>query len=193
MRAACQAGAVPKSTPETTESATVNSSTGTFSSITVSDGSMNCGISATTARITRNASPMPTAPPTSASTRLSVRSCRAISTRDAPSAVRTVTSRCRAVPRARSRLATLAQAMSSRKPTAASSSHSEFFVAGLRKLLRNGSTLGVQPRLESGNSAACRSATSFSRALACSTVTPGFSRPSAVRKRAPRSAATASG
>ena len=59
-------------------------------------------------------------------------------------------------------------------------SSSEFFVAGLRKLLRNGSTLGVQPRLESGNSAACRSATSFSRALACSTVTPGFSRPSAV-------------
>ena len=63
----------------------------------------------------------------------------------APSAERTASSRWRAVPRASRRLATLAQAISSRNPTAASSSHRPRVVFRLTKLLRNGSTLVLHP------------------------------------------------
>ena len=62
----------------------------------------------------------PRAPPTSASTRLSVRSCRRRRERPAPIAVRSAISRSRVEARASRRLATLAQAISSTKATAAS-------------------------------------------------------------------------
>ena len=132
---------------------------------------------ATTTRISPAARATPQAPPRAASTRLSTSSCRAISARDAPSAVRTVISRWRAVPRASSRLATLAQAISSTKPTAPSSSQRELVVPRLRKLLRNGSTLTVQPWFDAGYARAIRAAIAARLALACSTVTPSLSRP----------------
>ena len=59
------------------------------------------------------------APPASDSTRLSVTSCRARRDALAPIAARTVSSRCRATPRARKRFATLAHAISSTQPTPA--------------------------------------------------------------------------
>ena len=60
---------------------------------------------------------MPSAPPISESTTLSVSSCRTMRRRPAPSADRTASSRMRTVARASSRLATLAQQMRSTKPT----------------------------------------------------------------------------
>ena len=59
-------------------------------------------------------------PPATASTRLSVSSCRISRPRPAPSAVRTAISRRRAAPRATSSPATFAQAISSTNPTAPS-------------------------------------------------------------------------
>ena len=60
----------------------------------------------------------PTKPPMSASSTLSVSSCRAIRSRLAPTAARIAISFCRTAARAISRLATLAQAINSTKPTA---------------------------------------------------------------------------
>ena len=53
-----------------------------------------------------------------ASTRLSVNSCRVNRLRDAPRAARIANSPLRCAPRARSRLVTLTQAISSTRPTA---------------------------------------------------------------------------
>ena len=60
----------------------------------------------------------PSAPPTSASSRLSVSNCRTRRQRLAPSAVRTASSLCREEARTSRRFATLAHAMRSTKPTA---------------------------------------------------------------------------
>ena len=71
----------------------------------------------------------------------------------------------------------LAQAINSRKPTAASSSHNPCFVLRRTKLFLNGSTLVLHPsrcRPVRGSTAA---ATPARFALACSSVTPGRSRP----------------
>ena len=150
VRAACHAGARPKSTPESTQAVSVKSSTGTLSRTSTSDGRRPGGITARIARIAAAARPTPSAPPTSASSTLSVSNCRTMVRPDAPSARRIASSRWRAVPRARSRLATLAQAISSTNPTAPSIIQSVALVSAFRKLLRNGSTLALQPVLDFG-------------------------------------------
>ena len=121
-RAACQAGAQPASTPASAQTPSANNSTGTLRVISVSDGSVYSGIRATIASSWIDANSAPTTPPANASTRLSISSCRAMAPFVAPRAERMASSRCRALPRARRRLATLAQAISSRKHTAARSS-----------------------------------------------------------------------
>ena len=70
-------------------------------------------------RLAAAAKAMPSAPPASANKRLSVRSWRTMRDRRAPSAWRTASSRARAVERASSRLAMLAQAMRSTSATMA--------------------------------------------------------------------------
>ena len=87
----------------------------------------------------------PSVPPRSASNRLSVMSCANSRPRLAPIDARTASSRCRAVPRASSRLATFTQAISSTKPTTPSSSQSAVCVSRGRKLFLSGSTLALQP------------------------------------------------
>ena len=79
---------------------------------------------ATSARTPAYASSRPTAPPARLTSTLSVMSCWSRRSRVAPSAVRTAISFERVAARARSRLATLAQAMSSTNPTAPSSTSS---------------------------------------------------------------------
>ena len=59
----------------------------------------------------------PSAAPQMDSSKLSLRSWRTSRERPAPRAMRTANSRCRAAPRARSRFATLAQAISNTRPT----------------------------------------------------------------------------
>ena len=67
----------------------------------------------------------PSAPPAADSITLSTTSCRTIATRPAPSDVRIAISRRRAAPLARSRLATLKQAIDSSTPTAPNSTSSD--------------------------------------------------------------------
>ena len=78
------------------------------------------------------ARPQPSTVPPSASSTLSIRSCRTTRHRLAPSAARIAISRSRAVDRASSMLATLAQAISNSSATAAPSVNS---------VLRNGPTM----------------------------------------------------
>ena len=71
------------------------------------------------------------------------------------------------MPRASSRFATLAQAMSNTNPTAPSSSHSDDFVVSLRKLFLSGSTLELHPVLDFGNAFARLAEIASMFALAC--------------------------
>ena len=95
---------------------------------------------------------IPTNPPTAASTRLSVRICETIRRRLAPSAERTANSRVRDIVRARSRFATLAQHISSTKPTTASSKHrSQSHLRAYERLaqrLQSWDVTGVRLRVE---------------------------------------------
>ncbi len=90
------------------------------------------------------ASTRPIAPPTTASTRLSVRSWRTSRIWLPPRAVRTAISRSRAVARASSRLATLAQPIRSTKPTAPSRIRSAGRTSPTT-CSASGSTTGCQP------------------------------------------------
>ncbi len=150
MRAARHAGAQPNNTPASITVTTVNSSTGTLMRTSVSESNVYGGIEATIAFINTHAKPIPSTPPTDASARLSIRNCVNICRREAPTEARTATSLCRAAPRASSRFATLAQAISSTKPTAPSSSGKPFFVSGFRKSFLSGSTLTPQPLFDFG-------------------------------------------
>ncbi len=78
----------------------------------------SCGRFALISARPQAASGRPSAVPSSDSSSPSVKSCRAIRARLAPSAARSAISRRRAAPRASCRFATFAQARSSRKPTA---------------------------------------------------------------------------
>ena len=111
--------------------------------------------------------------------------------RVAPSAARMAVSRSRVTPRERSRLATFTHAINTTKLTAASSDHRSGWslVPGtivrleFRMAVFIGTTRTVRPVLESGNSRARSAAMAFISCCACSTVTPGFSRPSTIKGR----------
>ncbi len=122
-RVACSAGAKPKSRPSRRVIPPVKASTAPSMPMASILGRL-IGLEATSALIARYAMPSPAAPPTAESNTLSVSSCRASRQRPAPIAVRIAISRCRAVARASSRLARLAQAISSTKPTAPMSTSS---------------------------------------------------------------------
>jgi len=82
------------------------------------------GEAATSALTAQDASISPSPPPAAAITTLSVSNCRTRRIRLAPRAVRSAISLRRDAARASSRLATLAQAMSSTTPTAPSNTNS---------------------------------------------------------------------
>ena len=100
----------------------------------------------------------------------------------APRASRTLISRCRLMARSSSRLATLTQAISSTKATAPSNSSS---VGRRLPTIDSCSGLTPMPRslFSSGNCAASPAAITPPSDCACSTVTPGFSRPIARQPR----------
>ncbi len=116
-RASLSAGTIPAITPVTTASTTVNASARPLTSID-SHGGSGTGTTDLSRRTSHNESSMPSVAPPTASTMLSVSSCRVRTQLDAPSALRTATSRARPDARASSRFATFAQAMSSTNPTA---------------------------------------------------------------------------
>jgi hypothetical protein len=118
------AGSNPKRIAVKLVTAAVNPSTrwsSPMSSATVAFAvERNC----TSSRLPHHANSTPSAPPSPASSRLSVSNWRTRRDRPAPIARRTDSSRCRAAARASSRLATLAHAISSTSPTTAESSQS---------------------------------------------------------------------
>ena len=95
------------------------------STATASSRGIPCGLSDTRNATPHTASSSPSAPPASERITHSVSSWRTSRPRPAPSAARTAISDSRAAARASSRLATLAQAMSSTKPTAPSRTSTE--------------------------------------------------------------------
>ena len=123
----------------------------------------------------------PATPPASERIMLSVNNCRMIRPRPAPIAARIAISRRRPTARASNRFATLAQAISSTKLTAPRSTSRED-----RTLLTSASRMGSTPKAlffpnTFGYFRRKSSADSFSRALACARVTPGFRRPATVK------------
>ena len=123
VREVWRAGARPNRTPVSSEIPRAKSSA-VPSMPTWSSRGVFCGPSATSARVIHSASATPAAPPASARTRLSVRSCRTMRPLPAPSAERITISPSRAAARTSSRFATLAAAISRTRPTAPSRSSS---------------------------------------------------------------------
>ncbi len=118
---------------------------------------------------------------------LSVSSCRTSRPRLAPCDSRMAISRRRAVARASSRLPTLAQAISSTRPTTPSSSSEALTTAwrscGLMAACGNGTRWKVRPRLSFVYSRSSRLAMAVISACAAGIVTPGRNRPMVLTNR----------
>ena len=111
------AGSKPKTRPVKTETPSVKPRSRRSGSPDSTLRACSEGKSAIKPEPVQVARTIPRRPPPSASTRLSTRSWRTTRNRLAPSATRIATSRWRLAPRARIRLATLAHAISSTRPT----------------------------------------------------------------------------
>ena len=110
-------GSKPKRMPTARETRSVKHSTGALRCTSEERGNV-AGTSFSAACVPQLAKSKPNAPPARASIVLSVSSWLMILMRPAPRAKRIANSRARAFERARSRFATLAHAISSKKPTA---------------------------------------------------------------------------
>ena len=148
---------------------------------------IDVGPSSTSARTKQKATPAPAAPPSIPRTRLSVSNCAISWRRLAPRAARTATSRPRACPRASSRFATFAQAMSS---TSVTEPNRVTNVGRMPRTIRSCS--GVANSVASfsvwGNSVARRSATVCSAVVAWPGDTVSFKRANTCTHCAPRAA-----
>ena len=125
-----RAGAIPKSIPTKVEAANVKPRMCQSIPTSIWSGTYEFADRKETKDLAANSANMiPSAPPAADSIRLSVKSCRTIRTRGAPSALRTAISFCLAEERASIRPATLAQANNRIKPTAIISTYSGFAYA----------------------------------------------------------------
>ena len=183
---ACHAGATPNRSPTASAASAQNATTRRSNCSVTVPGSRPSGISAGAAWRIAQPTPIPSVPPIADSTTLSVTSWRTILRRPAPSAARTASSRVRAVARASRRLATLAQQMSSTKPTTPRNS----IDVTLRSLPIIVSCIGssrtLRPALVCGNSRERPSATACRSDCAAAMPTPGWSRPTTWSANAPR-------
>ena len=182
--AACRAGTSPKSNPVTMATATLKSRTRLSIATSARRGTPR-GPNALTASTAQAASDVPTRAPASESNILSVTSWRTSRCLPAPNAVRTAISVSRVDARTRSRLATLAHAMSSTKPTPPSITSN----AG-RTLPTIASWSGMAVALKCvllcGYCSSSRRAICASSVAAPSTIVPAARRPTPLRKCAPR-------
>ncbi len=128
----------------------------------------------------------PSAPPMEASNMLSLRSCRIMRDRPAPSAARRAISLPRPAERASCRLATLAHAISNTQPTAQSNTHIALYGVP-RMTSRTEVKVTLQPLLNVGYCCSNRRAMMFSSASACPGVAFGLRRATARRSWPPRS------
>ncbi len=169
---------IPKISPEATAAATEKHSTRQSKVSFVA--TMVRGTRVSRNIIAGRASATPAAAPKPARTRLSVRNCTSRRARPAPKALRTAASRSRVAPRASSRLARLAQAISKTHPDAHSSTTKDVPVRPA-SCSRTGTRTGIACEL-----LGLRWATCFPSAViavrACSRVTPGLRRPMQFRK-----------
>ncbi len=117
-----RAGASPKRRPHRSEAASANKSTCQSSCTSSARGKLP-GQNFTNGRIPTAANKMPSMPPESPKTALSVRHWRINRPRPAPSATRIASSRSRETARASSKLATFTHAINSTRLTAPSSNH----------------------------------------------------------------------
>ena len=122
-----RAGARPKSTPATMETASVKSRTRESTRTSFALGSA-CGRAPNHACVPHHEKNAPKAPPATDSSRLSVSNCRMTRRCVAPRTERIANSLARPIARASSRLATFAQAISSTNPTAASNTSSVVWI-----------------------------------------------------------------
>ena len=120
-RESCSAGEMPNTIAVAIAMAVLNISTGRFISITDSAGKESAGSQAAINTTLLHAINTPSAPPAAAIASDSVSNCRTILPRAAPSAARTASSCCRCVPRASSRIDTLAHPINSSDATAPNS------------------------------------------------------------------------
>ena len=116
-------------------------------------------------------------PPAPANSRLSTSNCRSSTQRPAPNASRTAISFRRWVARARRRLVTLVQAMSSTSITAPRSVASAVRTLGPASRSCRAIAVTLLPALLSGYSFASRAATASRPLRAEASLTPGFKRP----------------
>src|SRR5882672_664322 len=178
------AGATPARTAVAALTIVRNASTRASKSHRNQYGQFATGIETIQSRTPAHVRARPTQPATVESSVLSTTSCRRTRHRVAPSAVRIARSRPRPAARASSRLATLAQPMSRRKPAASSASlHG---LSNPRKPPVYGSTAACRPASVSGYSRARRVAMASSSARACGIVMPSASRPTTASVRASR-------
>ena len=147
---ACHAGASPNSRPVRkavpAQKATIRSSKERITA----GGSRPAGMTEGATERIAAPTPRPRAPPSAASTRLSVRICTTIRPRPAPSADRRASSRARPLVRASRRLATFAQHMSRTKPTTPSSRYDVRRTSGPMRPVRSGSIVTPRPVLVAG-------------------------------------------
>ena len=177
------------SRPETSATASVDSSAATSTGRLIERSARRGMESGSTPRLTltsAHASARPAAAPTDASSRPSVSVCRSSRARLAPSARRTPSSPVRPAARAIWRLATLAQATSSSRPTAMTSRRMRCGRSSPTIQSNTGSSRALHPPLSAGNSRARAPATAASSACASSGVTPAARRPTTARRLSPR-------
>src|SRR5262249_46464858 len=122
------------------------------------------------------ASPNPKTPPTKASNRLSINNWRTMRPEPAPSALRIAISRARALPRANSKLETLAQAINSTSATVPNNIVSVGRASPVKSSWR-AKMATLQSFLKGGYSAASCCLTARNSACAWAIVAPGATRP----------------
>ncbi len=127
----------------------------------------------------------PAIPPIAESSTLSVSICRMMRPRLAPIAARIAISFCLAALRARSRLATFAQAISSTNPTAPSSARSDGFTSRTSRSWRI-ARFASQPLFVSKNCLVSCALMALIRVWACCRSMPGFRRAIADHERLSR-------
>ncbi len=179
-----RAGARPTRRPVIRVSTAAAAKTAASTRTSFSRGA-SAGARATSASTPHMPSSRPATPPAAAMTRLSVASCRTIRPRLAPSAMRVASSRRRPDARASSRLAMLAQAMSSTKVTAPASATSAGRICPVTRSAR-GWTRNPVRALASGCSISSCAARAVAAPCAWASPVPGARRATVRRKTAPR-------
>ena len=169
------AGATPATMPVAIAIAHVNARTRPSSATSPARGS-DVPNESTMSPVVQLAARNPTAPPASASTVLSTRSCWMIRPRPAPTAARIASSRARPSTRAKSRFARFAQAISSTHPTAPSSTSRPHRTSDTMSS-RSGRTTAPQPLSSAGYSRSSRCEIVVISACARRTSTSGRRRP----------------